>query len=163
MGDLDDLAGDKAVLAELLAELSSAVDRGDRDRIAACYSEPSYDDHGTFKGSGREFADFMCRQEAMERMHHLLGQSVFTIDGDEAWGETFYAFHGAARGTWVSACGRYVDYFTRAGGVWKLTYRRVVPDQVPLGDDASSYWQPARDRSDPAYDRLRWPPDIAEG
>jgi len=25
----------------------------------------------------------------MSSMHHLLGQSVFEVDGDEAWGETF--------------------------------------------------------------------------
>jgi hypothetical protein len=160
---MDDQAGDKAAITELLAVLSAAVDRGDHDQIAACYAEPSYDDHGTFKGSGREFADFMCRDGAMDRMHHLLGQSVFEVDGDEAWGETFFTFQGEARGVAVSAFGRYVDYFTRVDGSWKLTYRRVVPDQVPVGDDASAYWVPHRDRSDPSYDRLRWPPDMDRG
>jgi hypothetical protein len=163
VGDVDDRAGDKRALADLLAELSSAVDRGDHDRIAACYSDPSYDDHGTFKGSGREFADFMVRDGAMARLHHLLGQSVFTLEGNEAWGETFFSFHGEARGVTLAAWGRYVDYFTRVDGAWKLTYRRVVPDHVLEGDDASSYWQPSRDRRDPSYDRLRWPPGVDAG
>ena len=153
----------KAELADLVAELSSAVDVGDRDRIATCYSDPSYDDHGTFKGSGREFALFMCRDGAMDRMHHLLGQSVFDVVGHEAWGETFFTFHGEAGGVRVSAYGRYVDYFTRVEDSWKLTYRRVVPDQVPLGDDRSAYWSPSRDRDDPSYDRLRWPPGVERG
>jgi hypothetical protein len=81
---------DKEELAELLAVLSSAVDRADRERIASCYTEDSFDDHGTFKGTGREFADFVSRPGPMRTMHHLIGQSIFEVDGDEAWGETFY-------------------------------------------------------------------------
>jgi hypothetical protein len=146
---------DKQQLAELLAVLSSAVDRADRDRIATCYSEDSYDDHGTFKGTGAEFADFVCRPGPMSSMHHLLGQSVFDVQGDEAWGETFYVFHGAAGSAQVAGHGRYVDYFRRLDGVWKLVYRRVVPDVVPEGDDPAAYWQPRRDGDDPSYDRRR--------
>jgi len=148
---------DKIELAELVAVLSSAVDRGDRERVAACYAEDSYDDHGGFKGSGAAFADFVCGPGAMRTMHHLLGQSVFDVEGDEAWGETFWVFHGAAGAASLSGHGRYVDYFRRIGGRWKLAYRRVVPDAVPAGDDPSAYWASRRDRSDPSYDRLRRP------
>lgn len=148
---------DKQELAELLAVLSSAVDRADRDRIALCYTEDSFDDHGTFKGTGQQFADFVCGPVPMSSMHHLLGQSVFEVDGDEAWGETFYVFHGTAGSAWVIGHGRYVDYFRRVGGAWKLAYRRVVPDAVPAGDDADAYWQPSRSPNDPSYDRQRRP------
>jgi hypothetical protein len=150
-------------LRQLLSELSSAVDRADRDRIAACYAEPSFDDHGVFKGSGREFADFICGPGRMGTMHHLLGQSSFRIEGDEAWGETFFVFHGSVGTTWVSAHGRYVDYFGRQDGAWKVVYRRVVPDRVPQGDDPGHYWQPRRDDRDPSYDRLTWPDDGPPG
>jgi hypothetical protein len=37
-----------------------------------------------------------------------------------------------------------------------------VPDAVPQGDDAASYWQATRDRDDPSYDRKRRP-DAAGG
>jgi len=151
---------DKLELAELVSVLSSALDRGDRDRIASCYAEVSYDDHGVFKGSGRAFADFVCGPGAMTRMHHLIGQSVFDVQGDEAWGETFFVFHGALSTTALSGCGRYADFFRRIDGRWRLVYRRVVPDEVPAGDDPSGYWEPTRDRSDPSYDRLRWPPGV---
>lgn len=152
---------DKQELAELLAVLSSAVDRADRDGIAACYTEDSFDDHGTFKGTGQEFADFVCGPGPMSSMHHLIGQSVFDVDvdGDEAWGETFYVFHGTAGSADVVGHGRYVDYFRRVEGAWKLAYRRVVPDAVPAGDDAGKYWRPSRDRDDPSYDRRRHPDD----
>jgi hypothetical protein len=150
---------DKLELAELVAILSSAVDRGDRERIASCYAEVSYDDHGTFKGPGQEFAGFVSRPGPMGAMHHLLGQSVFDVEGDEAWGETFYVFHGTVGTVGVSGYGRYVDYFRRIDGTWKLAYRRVVPDAVPAGDDQSAYRKPSRGRDDPSYDRLRWPGD----
>jgi hypothetical protein len=154
---------DKAELAELLAVLSSAVDRADRERIAACYADDSYDDHGTFKGTGRQFADFIGDSGAMSAMHHLLGQSIFDVQGDEAWGETFYVFHGVAGPAQVVGHGRYVDYFRRMDRRWKLVYRRVVPDAVPEGDDARSYWEPRRGGDDPSYDRRRAPdlPDEA--
>jgi ketosteroid isomerase-like protein len=148
---------DKLQLAELLAVLSSAVDRADRDRIAWCYTEDSYDDHGTFKGTGQAFADFVCQPGPMSSMHHLLGQSVFDVQGDEAWGETFYVFHGTAGSAQVAGHGRYVDYFRRIGRNWKLAYRRVVPDVVPTGDDPAAYWQPRRGGGDPSYDRRRRP------
>jgi hypothetical protein len=146
---------DKQELAELIAILSSAVDRADRDRIASCYTEDSFDDHGTFKGTGQEFADFVCRPGPMGSMHHLIGQSIFDVDGDEAWGETFYIFHGTVGAAPVAGHGRYVDSFRRLRGTWKLAYRRVVPDAVPDGDDADAYWRPSRDRADASYDRQR--------
>jgi hypothetical protein len=153
---------DKLELAELVAILSSAVDRADRERIASCYTEDSFDDHGTFKGSGQEFAEFVSRPGPMTSMHHLIGQSVFDVRGDEAWGETFYVFHGTAGTAGVSGHGRYADYFRRVDGTWKLAYRRVLPDAVPVGDDPGSYWSSFRGKHDPSYDRRRGPGDESD-
>lgn len=154
---------DKLALTELLAVLSAAVDRGDREAITGCYAEKLYDDHGAFKGSGRDFAEMICAPSSPGRrmtMHHLLGQSVFDIEGDDDWGETFFVMHavpGDGAGRTMASFGRYVDYFRRIDGTWKLVYRRVVPDAALPGDDAN-YWRPSRDRSDPRYDRLTKPP-----
>jgi len=163
---------DNQALAHLVAELSSAVDRGDEERIVACYADESFDDHGLFKGSGRDFASFVSGPSPLATMHHLLGQSLFDVRGDEAWGETFFVFHGravgAGAGSMVPASdggdaalhtgwGRYVDYFRRIDGRWKVAYRRVVPDAVPAGDDIGAYWPGSRDRNDPSYDRRRRP------
>jgi SnoaL-like domain len=151
---------DKCALAELLAVLSAAVDRGDRDTIIDCYTEESYDDHGAFKGTGRQFAEMICGPAGpgdQMVMHHLLGQSVFDVDGDLAWGETFFVMHAVIGGATMVSFGRYLDYFTRIDANWKLAYRRVVPDATLPGDDGT-YWTPRRDRSDPRYDRLTAPP-----
>ena len=154
---------DKSELRELVAVLSSAVDRGDRERIVGCYTDDSYDDHGSFKGTGTAFAEFVCGTGAMTAMHHLLGQSVFDLDGDHAWGETFFVFHGRIGDVTVSGHGRYVDYFRKVGGRWLVAYRRVVPDSVPRGDDMAAYWPASRDRGDPSYDRRRGPDEAPVG
>lgn len=44
-------------------------------------------------------------------LHHMLGQSVFDVQSDEAWGETHVIMHAVIGGKTVSAFGRYVDYF----------------------------------------------------
>jgi SnoaL-like domain len=152
---------DKCALTELVARLSAAVDRADKATIIDCYAPQSYDDHGGFKGSGSEFAEMICapagRAEQLT-MHHLLGQSVFDVHGDEGWGETFFVMHALIGGQVTAGYGRYIDYFQRSGDAWKLTYRRVVPDVTIPGDDASQYWQACRDHTDPRYDRLTAPP-----
>jgi ketosteroid isomerase-like protein len=156
----DQVWQDKSVLAQLLAALSAAVDRGDRQGIIDCYAEDSFDDHGAFKGSGREFAEMICSASSLVgqlTMHHLLGQSVFEVEGDDAWGETFFVVHAVIGGRTVTSYGRYIDYFGRIDEQWKLVYRRVVPDVTLPGDDGP-YWKPSRDRSDPRYDRLTKPP-----
>jgi SnoaL-like domain len=91
-------------------------------------------------------------------MHHLLGQSVFDIAGDEAWGETFFVMQAVIEGQTASGFGRYVDYFQRIQGAWKLVYRRVVPDATIPGDDLTMYWQSHCGGADPCYDRLTAPP-----
>jgi hypothetical protein len=54
--------------------------------------------------------------------------------------------------------GRYIDYFQRIDGKWKIVYRRVVADATIAGDDINAYWKSRRDHSDPRYDRLTSPP-----
>lgn len=152
---------DKCELTELLAVLSAAVDRADRDAIVACYADDSYDDHGAFKGTGREFAEMICTPAspgAEMTMHHLLGQSVFDVDGEQAWGETFFVMHAVIGGHTFRGFGRYVDYFRRIDGTWRVAYRRVVPDSTMPGDDPDNYWRASRDGDDPRYDRLTAPP-----
>ena len=156
---------EKTRLTELVAVLSSAIDRGDKELIASCYAEESYDDHGGFKGSGREFAEYICTpspsRDADMMLHHLIGQSLFHVDGDEAWGETFFIFHMSHGDLLLPGVGRYIDYFVRAGAEWKVKYRRVVPDWVgsvtaTISPSMETYVRVARDHTDPVYDRRRW-------
>ena len=102
---------DKCALTELVAALSAAVDRADKEAINACYAPQSYD-HGGFKGSGSEFAEMICAPTGRAQqltMHHLLGQSIFDVHGDEAWGETFFVMHALIGDEVAVGYGRYVE------------------------------------------------------
>ena len=93
----------------------------------------------------------------------MLGQSVFDVQSDEAWGETYFIMHAVIGRQTVSAFGRYVDYFGRIDGKWKIVYRRVIADATFPGDGGSKYWTSSSDRTDPRYDRLTAPPGRGRG
>ena len=67
---------DRAALQDLLATLARADERGDYELIVSCYTEDSQDDHGRFRGTGREFADYICHKSfsasSRFRHHHQL-------------------------------------------------------------------------------------------
>jgi hypothetical protein len=133
-----------------------------------CYAEESYDEHGSgFQGSGAGFADYICggspTSGGAQFLLHLLGQSLFDIDGDEAFGETAYMMDlKVASGDLVHASGRYLDYFQRIDGAWKVKYRRVVSEWTGSVtgieyEKAPGQLRSSRDKSDPVYNPKRWP------
>jgi hypothetical protein len=160
------LLADKAELTELVARIARAVDRRDRDGILACYAERSFDDHGRFRGSGREFADFICDPEGFTSkspfIYHLMGQSLFDVDGDEAWGETYWNFWMQTKPDELNqSIGRYADYFERTDGVWQVVYRRVIIDwdgMVPVTNAVpGGHFRGTRDETDASLRHLKWP------
>ncbi|BBZ31223.1 hypothetical protein MMAD_55180 (plasmid) [Mycolicibacterium madagascariense] len=166
-GRLDILA-DKLELTELVARLARAVDRKDRAGIVACYARRSFDDHGRFRGSGEEFAEFICNNPgfttASPFVYHLMGQSVFDVAGDEAFGETYFGYWmQTGSDSLYQSLGRYLDYFERVDGTWLLVYRRVVMEwdgTLPATNAVpGGHLRGTRDASDPLYQRLRWPTD----
>ena len=154
---------DRLELLDLLATLSHGIDRSDRDLIVSCYTEDSTDDHGGFKGTAAEFADYICGGSQISRtaksLQHVLGQSRFEIDDDSAFGETAYTFDMiTAENELLHSSGRYVDRFRRVDGRWLVHHRKVVSDwtgriaatRLPQHPDALTS---SRDRTDPVYDR----------
>ncbi|WP_067673063.1 nuclear transport factor 2 family protein [Nocardia miyunensis] len=168
MGDNSrlDLIADKLELTELVARIARAVDRKDREGILACYAEKSFDDHGRFRGGRDEFAEFIVNNPgfttASPFLYHLMGQSTFDVEGDEAYGETYFAYWmQTTPDTLYQSIGRYADYFQRIDGRWQLVYRRVVIDwdgTVPATNAVpGGHFRGTRDKSDPTYTRLTWP------
>lgn len=159
---------DKQRLADLVATLARALDRGDRDGIAACYTPDSYDDHGVYTGTGAGFADFsMGKLSGVEANHHAISTQQFEIAGDEAWGESYYTMYKVrSTGACMLSFGRYVDYFKRIDGRWRVHYRRVVPEFA--GDistesaadlRAAGYVRGVIGPADPVYDKRTGPID----
>jgi len=155
---------DRLAITDVIALLSRAVDRADRETIVSCYAEDSFDDHGDwFKGSGREFANWVCDTSSpMKSMLHCLCQQLFDIQGDEAFVETAHVVDGVTQeGQLIHSSGRYIDHLRKIDGRWVIKYRQVVAEWsgpveaknfLGSGGIAST-----RDQSDPVYRKLRWP------
>ena len=155
---------DKVELGELLARLCRGMDRADEELVAACYTEDSVDRHGTFEGTGREFASYICRESPVSGsarfLHHSLGQSLFEVDGDRATGETYFSFHMATGPDLLfQGIGRYVDVFARVDGRWLIAQRTVVTEwtgqhQVRTVGPTADDYVGTRDTTDPVYSVL---------
>ena len=132
--DLDDIAAELAI-RNALARYCRGVDRGDVALLKSVYHPDATDDHGTFKGNGHDFAEYLV--ELMDRstipsQHHVTNVLI-ERDGERADVESYVlAFHpipdGAGGEVHALFGGRYLDRFERRGGEWKIAERRVVMD-----------------------------------
>jgi hypothetical protein len=128
---LDDLIA-KQEIREVLMRFCRGVDRGDIDLVRSCYHPDAEDDHGAYRGG----IDGLC--EAVQQMvdrtsvtHHVLGQALIEVDGQEARSECYViAYHrtrphaGSAEHD-VLVGARYLDLFERRAGSWRISRRTV--------------------------------------
>lgn len=122
-------------ITKLIREYCHGCDRGDQRLMASVYADDSWDDHGTLKLPGGEFAATIMRQRAArdDTMSHHLGQTQVRIHGDEAGAETYFVATVAVRDresrTKVHHLGgRYVDDLLRVDGAWRVRRRLTVRD-----------------------------------
>ena len=122
-------------ITQTLKEYCHGCDRGDEGRMASVYLEDSFDDHGSVKAPGREFARVMMERilTTTDSLYHLLGQSLIRVVGDEAGAETyFFAVSRSKREDGVEMCdqlgGRFVDKLKREDGRWLIKHRVVMRD-----------------------------------
>jgi hypothetical protein len=135
-------------IRKVLAEYCRGSDRADETLMRNVYAAESWDDHGIVQADGAEFSRVMCQMviDTTETMSHTLGQSLITVDGDEAGAETYFiavALDGAAEGK--PHCnqlgGRFVDKLIRENGEWKVKHRVVMRDwsvAIPVATDWES-------------------------
>lgn len=156
---------DRLAIMELPARYMRALDRLDRDLMCEQFWEDAYMDYGIFTGGPDEFADFcMSALSSHAANHHMLGQHLIDINGDEAFGEVYFqAFHrvvdGPEKPRDVVIAGRYVDRYEKRNGAWKFSYRSEVVDWAhdhPASDgflEGSGNILGARKPDDPLYNR----------
>lgn len=134
-------------IRELLARYCRGIDRGDKALVASVYHDDAYDDHGTFKGSPRDFAEVVV--DRMDEVglvgQHNVTNVIVELDGDTARGESYFVTWnpeadpdtGAPR--LMLVLGRYLDTFERRDGVWKISRRQVVIDHAEPEADGSPW------------------------
>lgn len=131
--DLEDIAADLEI-RQVLARYCRAVDRGDVALLKSVYHPDATDDHGTFVGSGHDFATALVPSMdggTLSSQHHVTNVLI-ERDGNCANVESYVlAFHpvrdedGEVHA--VAGC-RYLDRFEKREGAWRIADRRVVMD-----------------------------------
>jgi ketosteroid isomerase-like protein len=158
---------DKQAIHELVMTYSRGVDRLDADIVKSTYAPEASDDHGYFRGTGLEFADYVVEAvgDRWESTSHTVCNELVELAGDEAWGEIYFmSYHIRTEGGQQfrdTMAGRYVDRYERRDDGWKIAHRTIVHDwscSEPLEDwprPTDVFVQGRRDRSDAAYSRDR--------
>jgi hypothetical protein len=156
---------DRQAIIDLAANYMRALDRLDQALLEAQFWDDAHLAYGIYEGGPREFAAFcMTALSGHDRNHHMLGQHLVEIAGDEAFGEVYYQAyhrltdeHGAKRDLVIA--GRYVDRCEKRGGVWKFAYRSEIVDWArddPASDailKATPFILGQRKPADPLYNR----------
>ena len=137
---------DRYEIEEVLRRYSRGVDRGDADLIRSVYHPDGTDDHGSFKGSGREFSERLIANTRGRWLasQHTLHQTNIRFDGSTAWTETYFtAYHSVTgeegRNILETFGGRYVDRFEQREGIWAIAHRVVVHDWSQIQEISEAY------------------------
>ena len=158
---VDDLLA-KEEITDVVKRLARGTDRLDEELMASCYHPDGFDDHNSFRGSGTEFATWVCEVlPHFDVTMHFVGPPYIRLDGDVANVDTYCVAHHIreTEGTDMVLGLRYVDRFERRDGRWLIARRVCAFDwtyTVPF-DPAASFRFEAdftvgrRDRTDITY------------
>ena len=163
---------DRQEIAQVILRLARAIDRRDKTLLDDCFHPDATDDHGLFKGTAREFSDWVMEQlKSYERTQHIIANQLIMLDGDAASCESYFHAHHVVNGKSgavnVVVAGRYLDRLERRDSVWKIAHRGVVYDWNRV-DPSTDRWeeQPAMQTlpsgcaspQDPSYALFAKPP-----
>lgn len=152
---------DEAAIRAAVHRYCRGVDRADADLTRSAYHPDATDDHGRYKGSAHEFAEYVNAAHATRwsSTMHVIANHLAEIDGDGADAETYViAYLRRLDEPRVDVVGgRYLDRFERRQGEWRIAERSYLCEWSAVMDaagsliDAGGYVQGSRDRHDPSY------------
>ncbi len=171
---------DREAIHQCIHRYARGVDRFDRELIMSAFHPDCLDEHGKFVGSADEFVDWALGMHGAAHLshQHCLLNHWCDLDGATAHAETYFMFvsmNRAGKPVTIGG-GRYVDRLEKRNDEWRIAARVTLRDwsnmdEIPDMDDLSSFTstrallsdverafmnagrRPARDRSDPSYDR----------
>ncbi len=155
---------DERVIRRRLLEYCRGIDRCDAELVASVYHPDATDDHGSFVGLGRDFAEYAVARlrAAFEATLHFLGDSLIDFESDDVARVETYVLAQHRSGTGddgpflVAFGGRYVDRFERRDGEWRIADRVCIREwdaraAIELAFPVGRFTEGRRDRSDLAY------------
>lgn len=157
---------DRQDITDCLTRFSRGMDRFDRELFLSAFHPDAVIAAGAFVGGPADLYDWsrdMHEKGQIATQHNLLNNTC-DIDGDTAHSETYYLFAARNRdnSNWIAG-GRYVDRLERRDKLWRIAVRTnaiewsgLVPTMpIPFADvpGIGDNGLPARDRTDPSYQR----------
>lgn len=130
---------DKSEIQDVLLRYARGADRRDMEMIRSVYHPDAYDDHGDYKGGVDGLIDWIAKRHAdIPQSMHFLGNCLIEFEGDNAaLVETYFSRRRVTPAPGqvdqvvnAESLGRYVDYFEKRQGQWKIKRRAVVYDAV---------------------------------
>ena len=126
---------DKQALHENLMLYVRGADRHDRELIRSTYWEDSWDDHGSYVGSGHGWADeAVSYNDKVHSCNHHVSNVLCEIDGNQAKRESMFLVVVPQKEPDVTMflAGRYRDLCEKRNGVWKILHRTCVWDWLDI-------------------------------
>lgn len=159
---------DRSAISQVLQRYSRGLDRFDREMVRSCFFDDAIEDHDNlFLGPIDEFIDWANRTSTgFANCQHGLMNHYCELEGDDAYCETYFLFIGVSAGPpHALSTGRYIDYFQRRNGEWRIANRvTIVEASFAIDESATAAHhkslvaamgrQPVtRDRADVSYHR----------
>lgn len=125
---------DREMIRECLYRYCRGIDRMDEATLRSVAWPEGGDRHGSFQGTASEFVDWAMKVlPSIERsVHHVHNVMIAFRDGGAAVESSFTALHRQpnAKGDLavLHMCGRYLDWFEKRDGEWRIADRTVVFD-----------------------------------
>ena len=140
----------KQEIYELACRYSRALDRLDEALLRSVFFEDAFCEYGFFDGSPADFAAFAIGAlSGHVANHHMLGNVLIEVEGDEAFGEVYFqAYHkltapsGDGHEDLIIA-GRYLDRYEKRDGAWKIAYRSEWNDWARTSPTNDAYFDAA--------------------
>jgi hypothetical protein len=130
-----DVQESRTAITEVLYRYARGNDRADEALVRDCFWPESTHKHGRFEGASSDFVTFAMRIVTALKFaaHHISNVSI-ELNGDRAFSECYYFAHhrrNVANSDQEEDAffeGRYLDFFERRSGVWKIIRRRGQSD-----------------------------------
>jgi hypothetical protein len=148
MARLDQIES-RTAITEVLYRYARGNDRADEAMLRDCFWPESTHKHGRFEGLSSDFVTYAYRVVSNLKFgaHHISNVSI-ELNGDRAFSECYYFAHhrrNVANSEQEEDAffeGRYIDFFERRNGVWKIIRRRgqsdftssAIPANVPYAN-----------------------------
>jgi hypothetical protein len=114
-------------ITDVIKRLARGTDRLDEQAMASCYHPDGFDDHNSFRGSGTEFAKWVCQVlPHFDATMHFIGPPAIRLDAanpDVAQCDTYCVAHHVSSDTDMILGLRYVDRFEKRDGSWLIAKR----------------------------------------